>query len=83
MRRAPREPELRARLGAGPAEPAALGRRQQRGVAVRGVEVEGVLGVDGAGAPKLQGSVGEGPNQTNYSNRGSVRICSEFRNFEF
>ena len=27
--------------------------------------------------PKLKGSVGEGPNQTNYSDRSSVRILSK------
>ena len=31
--------------------------------------------------PKLKGSVGEGPNQTNYSDRSSVRIRSKFTNF--
>ena len=33
--------------------------------------------------PELKGSVGEGPNQTNYSDRGSVRILSKlkFRSF--
>ena len=31
--------------------------------------------------PKLKGSVGEGPNQTNYSDRSSVRILAKFRNF--
>ena len=33
--------------------------------------------------PELKGSVGEGPNQTNYSDRSSVRILSKFRNFDF
>ena len=32
-------------------------------------------------APELKGSVGEGPNQTNYSDRSSVRILAKFRNF--
>ena len=32
-------------------------------------------------AAKLKGSVGEGPNQTNYSDRSSVRILAKFRNF--
>ena len=32
-------------------------------------------------AAELKGSVGEGPNQTNYSDRSSVRIRSKFRNF--
>ena len=31
--------------------------------------------------PELKGSVGEGPNQTNYSDRSSVRILAKFRNF--
>ena len=31
--------------------------------------------------PELKGSVGEGPNQTNYSNRSSVRFLAKFRNF--
>ena len=31
-------------------------------------------GPDDRRAPKLKGSVGEGPNQTNYSDRSSVRI---------
>ena len=31
--------------------------------------------------PRLKGSVGEGPNQTNYSDRSSVRIPPNFRNF--
>ena len=30
---------------------------------------------------KLKGSIGEGPNQTNYSDQSSVRILSNFRNF--
>ena len=30
---------------------------------------------------KLKGSVGEGPNQTNYSDRSSVRILEKFRSF--
>ena len=28
--------------------------------------------------PELKGSVGEGPNQTNYSDRSSVRILAKF-----
>ena len=31
--------------------------------------------------PELNGSVGEGSNQTNYSDRNSVRILAKFRNF--
>ena len=31
--------------------------------------------------PGLKGSVGEGPNQTNYSDRSLVRILSKLRNF--
>ena len=31
--------------------------------------------------PWLKGSVGEGPNQTNYSDRSSVRILAKLRNF--
>ena len=31
--------------------------------------------------PELKGSVGEGPNQTNYSDQSSVRIFAKFRNF--
>ena len=43
-----------------------------------------VLGAhDVALLPKLKGSVGEGPNQTNYSDRSSVRILAKFRNFQF
>ena len=33
--------------------------------------------------PELKGSIGEGPNQTNYSDRSSVRILSKFRNSIF
>ena len=33
--------------------------------------------------PKLKGSVGEGPKQTNYSDLSSVRILSKFRNSFF
>ena len=46
-------------------------------------EVEGDVACperEGCG-PKLKGSVGEGPNQTNYSDRSSVRILAKFRNF--
>ena len=36
----------------------------------------------GAGeAPELEGSIGEGPNQTNYLDRSSVKILAKFRNF--
>ena len=38
-------------------------------------------GPPGRAGPKLKGSVGEGPNQTNYSDRSSVRILAKFRNF--
>ena len=31
--------------------------------------------------PGLKGSVGEAPNQTNYSDQSSVRILAKFRNF--
>ena len=31
--------------------------------------------------PESKGSVGEGPNQTNYSDRSSVRNLSNFREF--
>ena len=31
--------------------------------------------------PELKGSVGEGPNQTNYSDQSSVEIFAKFRNF--
>ena len=31
--------------------------------------------------PELKGSIGEGPNQTDYSDQSSVRILSKFRNF--
>ena len=31
--------------------------------------------------PKLKGSVGEGPNQTNYSDQSSVKILSKFNAF--
>ena len=31
--------------------------------------------------PELKGSIGEGPNQTNYSDRSSVKILAKFRNF--
>ena len=31
--------------------------------------------------PELKGSIGEGPNQTNYSDQSSVRILAKFRNF--
>ena len=30
---------------------------------------------------ELKGSVGEGPNHSNYSDRSSVRILAKFRNF--
>ena len=30
---------------------------------------------------ELKGSIGEGPNQTNYSDQSSVKILSKFRNF--
>ena len=30
---------------------------------------------------ELKGSIGEGPNQTNYSDRSSVRILAKFNNF--
>ena len=33
------------------------------------------------GVPELKGSIGEGPNQTNYSDQSSVRILAKFRNF--
>ena len=32
-------------------------------------------------AAELKGSIGEGPNQTNYSDRSSVKILAKFRNF--
>ena len=31
--------------------------------------------------PELKGSIGEGPNQTNFSHQSSVKILSKFRNF--
>ena len=31
--------------------------------------------------PKLKGSIGEGPNHSNFSDRSSVRILSEFNAF--
>ena len=31
--------------------------------------------------PELKGSVGEGPNQTNYSDQSSVKIVAKLRNF--
>ena len=34
-----------------------------------------------AARPGLKGSVGEGPNHSNFSDRSSVRIRSKFRNF--
>ena len=33
--------------------------------------------------PKLKGSIGEGPNHSNFSDRSSVRILSKFRNFRW
>ena len=30
---------------------------------------------------ELKGSIGEGPNQTDYSDQSSVRILAKFRNF--
>ena len=33
--------------------------------------------------PKLKGSVGEGPNQTNYSDQSSIRIPAKIRNFRY
>ena len=38
-----------------------------------------LLGVVG-NVPELKGSIGEGPNHSNYSDRSSVRILSKFRN---
>ena len=37
--------------------------------------------VNAVQAEQLKGSVGEGPNHSNYSDRSSVRIISKFRNF--
>ena len=34
-------------------------------------------GLETSTGPELKGSVGEGPNQTNYSDRSSVRILSK------
>ena len=34
-----------------------------------------------ASGSELKGSVGEGPNHSNYSDRSSVRIIAKFRNF--
>ena len=34
-----------------------------------------------AAAPELKGSVGEGPNQTNYSDQSLIRILAKFKNF--
>ena len=31
--------------------------------------------------PELKGSIGEGPNHSNFSDRSSVRILSKFKNF--
>ena len=31
--------------------------------------------------PELKGSIGEGPNQKNYSDRSSVRILTKFSDF--
>ena len=31
--------------------------------------------------PELEGSVGEGPNRTNYCDQSSVKIPAKFRNF--
>ena len=40
-----------------------------------------VLAQEPVCAPGLKGSVGEGPNQTNYSDQSSVKILSKFGNF--
>ena len=36
---------------------------------------------EGLRRPKLKGSIGEGPNHSNFSDRSSVTILSKFRNF--
>ena len=38
----------------------------------------GAAAARAASAPGLKGSIGEGPNQTNYSDRSSVKILSKF-----
>ena len=32
-------------------------------------------------APKLKGSIGEGPNHSNFSDQSSVKLLAKFRNF--
>ena len=65
--------------------------RRRRGAHLRGVERRRLcaaaerrvlLGLLLRGRrPELKGSIGEGPNQSNFSDRSSVRIHSKFRNF--
>ena len=51
--------------------------REQAGGGKKGKKGKG----KGVSYAKLKGSVGEGPNQTNYSDLSSVKILSKFRNF--
>ena len=53
--------------------------REQAGGGKKGKKGKG----KGVSYAKLKGSVGEGPNQTNYSDRSSVRILNSFKIQEF
>ena len=56
------------------------GRRVERGLDYFEDHFAGhVVGLDPG--PELKGSVGEGPNHSNFSDRSSVKILSKFKNF--
>ena len=67
------------------------GPESDRGRSPSGVPAPGVAGWDVRAdsesgttrreRPELKGSIGEGPNHSNYSDQSSVNFVSEFRNF--
>ena len=52
--------------------------KDMRGLWLLAASAAAFQGPAWAPAAELKGSVGEGPNQTNYSDRSSVRILSKF-----
>ena len=58
--------------------------RAAKGMAKRSMLLQQeVVSFENQSALELKGSVGEGPNQTNFSDQSSVRILAKFRNFQF
>ena len=78
---------MAAGIGASLSTPAAqatnMSNSQRTSGGPTGLLLERVQAEPGPGTydPKLKGSIGEGPNHSNFSDRSSVKILSKFKNF--